>query len=87
MKLGGQDDFNNTPQPLYEFQVSFHLLLLRINQAKTFLLPVGSRPETGIKLARRFRLNCLSLPVIIMAGPEPCLTGCGIHPSLESRYK
>ena len=34
-----KDDFNNTPQPVCEFQVGFHLLLLRINQANTFCYP------------------------------------------------
>ena len=49
MRTAHQDDSNNTPQSMCEFQVVFPLLWMRINQDNPFFTVKGSQLETHIK--------------------------------------
>ena len=65
-----------------EFQVSFPLLRIRINQNKPKSAVKGSPLEICIQVVG-YRLNSLVEPILI-AVPKPMQTEFGIHHKLES---
>ena len=81
-KRAHQDNSNDTPQPIPEFQVGFPLLRIRINQDKPKSTVKGSQLDTYLYVVG-YHLNCLD-ELVFIAVSKPLVTVFGIHLRLES---
>ena len=78
-----QDNSNDTPQHMCEFQVCFPLLWIKAYPCFILILSKGKLTWNSHIVVVGYRLNCLDEPVFVTVS-KPMQTEFGIHHRLES---